>query len=103
MWQELKTAVLNQLRIYVDGVLEKTASAAYTAGFASSNAGISIGWRNITGDPSYFKGSIDEVAIYNNALDATSITQHYNNGLQNKGYCQTVAGNIAIAPEDFNY
>jgi hypothetical protein len=90
----------NQLKIYVDGVLENTVSATYTAGFASSNAGISIGWRNISSDPSYFKGSIDEVAIHNSALSAASITQHYNNGLQNKAYCQTVASNIEAAPED---
>ncbi len=44
----VKDGSLNQLRIYVDGVLQKTVSAAYTAGFASSNAGISIGWRNIS-------------------------------------------------------
>jgi len=83
----VKDGTSNQLKIYVDGVLENTAAATFTSGFASPDAGISIGWRNVSGDPSYFKGSIDEVAIYNSALDAASITQHYNNGLQNKGYC----------------
>ena len=76
----------NQLRIYVDGVLEGTASAVYTAGFTSADEGISIGWRKSTNNK-FFKGTIDEVAIYNSALAPSQIQTHYSNGLQNKGYC----------------
>ena len=63
-------------------------------------AGISIGCRSEPGDPSYFKGSIDEVAIYSSALNAASITQHYNNGLQNKGYCQVALDKISLSSPD---
>ena len=85
----VRDAVTNQLKVYVDGILERTVSAVYTGGFASATEGISIGWRNSTEDK-FFNGSLDEVAIYNSALDASSITQHYNNGLVNLGYCQVL-------------
>jgi hypothetical protein len=99
----VKDGSLNQLRIYVDGALSNTAAASYTSGFDSPNTALSIGWRNITGDESFFEGLIDEVAVYNSVLDETSITQHYNNGLQNKGYCQIASGSMAAAPDHVSY
>ena len=85
----VRDASTNQLRIYVDGVLENTVSATYTAGFASPTTGISIGWRSST-SVDFFNGSIDEVAIYNRTLSSSEILQHYNNGLNGIGYeeCQ---------------
>ena len=37
-----------------------------------------------------FNGMIDEVAIYNRALSAEEIQQHYQNGLAGKGYCEVI-------------
>src|SRR3989339_345648 len=85
----VRDANTNQLKIYVDGVLENTVSATYTAGFASPTTEINIGWRSST-SVDFFNGSIDEVAIYDAALDAVSISQHYSNGLQNQGYCNEI-------------
>ena len=95
----VRDAITNQLKIYVDGVLEDTASAVYTAGFTSAVEGISIGWRRSTNNK-FFNGSIDEVAIYNSALDAATILQHYNNGLQNTGYCGTIPPPVAACPQE---
>ena len=39
-----------------------------------------------SGDNHWFNGLIDEVAIYNRALIADELIQHYNNGLLGKGY-----------------
>ncbi|NWF91108.1 MAG: putative Ig domain-containing protein, partial [Ignavibacteriaceae bacterium] len=92
----VKDGSLNQLRIYVDGVLENTVSATYTSGFTSATAGISIGWRGV-GDERYLNGRIDELAIYNTALNSVLITQHYNNGYQFLGYCN-IAPSITSSP-----
>ena len=101
----VRDAANNQLRIYVDGELQNTAPAVSASGFTSSDAGIGIGGRNLPGDayPSYFNGKIDEVAIYNSALSASTILQHYNSGLQSKGYCQpTLAKSSTISPDLFS-
>jgi hypothetical protein len=44
-----------------------------------------------------WKGLIDEVAIYNRALTANEIQQQYQNGLDEKGYCE--AEPIPVVPE----
>jgi len=82
----VRDANTNQLKIYVDGVLENTVSATYTAGFTSPTTEISIGWRNST-SAGFFDGSIDEVAIYYGTLSSSEILQHYTNGLNGIGYC----------------
>jgi ketosteroid isomerase-like protein len=97
----VRDAAANQLRVYVDGILESTVSAVYTAGFTSATEGISIGWRSSAGT-NYFNGTIDEVAIYNTALDAATISKHYNNGLLNLGFCETaIAPQITSSPVSF--
>lgn len=84
----VKDGSLNQLRLYVDGVLVNTISTSYSSGFDSPTATMSIGWRDIAGDERFFSGVIDEVAVYGSALEANLISQHYGFGLQNKGYCE---------------
>ncbi|MBC8231525.1 LamG domain-containing protein, partial [bacterium] len=44
----------------------------------------------------WFAGLIDEVAIYNGALSASEIQQHYDNGLQGLGYCASSALSVEI-------
>jgi type II secretory pathway pseudopilin PulG len=66
----------NQMRIYVNGVLEN--SAARTGNLATSTTPVNIGRR--TSADRYFNGKIDEVAIYSRALSATEILDHYRRG-----------------------
>jgi len=49
-------------------------------------ANVTLGWDSWTNY--YMDGKLDEVAVYNRALTADEIKQHYQNGLVGKGYCQ---------------
>jgi len=48
-----------------------------------------------------WKGLIDEVAIYNRALTADEIQQHYQAGLQGEGYCDNIPPVIAAHDDVF--
>jgi hypothetical protein len=66
------------LYLYVNGVLAGT-QAASAAGILSSTHEVSIGARQ-SGSGAYdfnFNGTIDEVAIYNTALNGTQVYNHY--------------------------
>ncbi|MEI7619943.1 MAG: LamG-like jellyroll fold domain-containing protein [Candidatus Falkowbacteria bacterium] len=66
----------NQVRIYVNGVLENSSSRS---GFLTTSASpINIGRR--TTPDRYFNGRLDEVVIYNRALSASEILDHYRRG-----------------------
>jgi len=78
----------NNLKLYIDGQLEKETSHTGTIG---SSGNLQFG-RWPSGGYN-FHGLIDEVGIYARVLTAGEIQQHYNNGLEGKGYCY-------IAPED---
>ena len=68
-------------RVYVDGV-EVYTSKAYTAQIRSASQVLSIGCSVYDGSTNYcFKGGIDEVKIYNQALSAAQIQQHYAEGI----------------------
>ncbi|UCF07429.1 MAG: LamG domain-containing protein [Thermoplasmata archaeon] len=41
------------------------------------------------GTVGFFKGSIDEVAIWDRALEPSEIVEHHENGLSGKGYCES--------------
>lgn len=70
------------LKVYVDGVLDKTASRTYTGNFDSS-ANFQIG-RHITSY--YAQAQIDEVKIFNYALTDQQIRNEFNAGTLNFGY-----------------
>jgi hypothetical protein len=67
--------------LYVDGVLEASASPTYTGNF-SSGAAVTIG--DDASGAFDFTGSIDEVAIYGRALTETMVVQH---SMLAQGYC----------------
>ena len=93
----VRNAPANKLHIYVDGSLEKSMNAQFTAAFKGS-AGLGIGYLN-TGFPPYYylNGMLDEVAIYKRALSLAEVKAHYNGGA-GKSYCATSSGlNIPIA------
>jgi len=49
----------------------------------------------------FYKGDVDEVAIYNRALSACEINQHYQNGLDGLGY-DVVQATVDIDPDTLN-
>ena len=67
------------LTLYVDGVSYATASIGLTAGILATPQPMSIGSRQGGTGPfdTQFDGTIDEVAIYAHALDATKVAEHY--------------------------
>lgn len=68
-------------KIYFNGVLNNHRAWTEPIRLNSHNVYIGSG-----GGWLYFKGEVDEVAIYNRALTACEIYQHYINGLAGKGY-----------------
>ena len=89
-------------RLYVDGVLDAAATVSYaagtyTAGFDSATAPVNIGWLNgfVPDGCCFFDGTFDEVALHDNALLATEIDQHFDNGdLFGQGYCDSIVPDI---------
>lgn len=81
---------LDQNLLYVDGKVEASISIDYpsSGGFAS-NEPITIGWVD-TGTNHRLTGLIDEVAIYDQALSASTIAKQYSNGLQGLGSCDPI-------------
>ena len=75
---------VDENRLYVDGSLENTLGHNYTAGFGGS-VPINVGFLNLGGRYRYH-GAIDEIALYNRALDLTEIQAHYVDGLAGKAY-----------------
>lgn len=66
----------SSIHLYLDGTDVTGIVANQT--FTNNNLPLAIGQSSST---SYFKGAIDEVALYNTALTPTQITQHYEAGL----------------------
>jgi len=64
----------NEMRLYVNGVLENTATA--TGNVRSSSLQLSIGSHH-AGQPPFFKGVLDEFAIYDYARTAEEILGDY--------------------------
>lgn len=62
--------------IYLNGTSAASAAAAITL----ANAGFSLNIGRSPTNANYFPGAIDEVAIYNYALSATQISNHYSAG-----------------------
>jgi hypothetical protein len=88
----VRDADAGQNRLYVDGALDVPAvNAAYDASFGSLTAVLNIG--NL-GGAFYFQDLLDEVALYDRALTAAEIQDHYDDGLLGRGidYVGAVAG-----------
>ncbi|MBI9018281.1 MAG: PEP-CTERM sorting domain-containing protein [Phycisphaerae bacterium] len=71
--------VCSQVKLYVDGVLDTNIDSGDANPIISQvNAPVTIGWIDIKNDtsrthPQAFKGNIDDVMIYDEALDAAAI------------------------------
>jgi len=72
--------------IFVDGVMEASLAIDYPAGFNAIDVPMNIGWLNLS--PGYhYDGIVDEIAVYDRALDGTEIAGHYVAGTGGQGYC----------------
>jgi hypothetical protein len=71
------------MRIYVDGALDNTGATSGTA-----NPGYYVIGRRGSAEGYYF-GLIDELRIYNRALSATEVANHYNSGLGQYGQAES--------------
>jgi hypothetical protein len=80
----------NNISIYVDGVLYGSYPDSSPGDMEHNYQGIIIG--SYDGSTDFFEGLIDEVAIYNRALSAEEIQQHYQNGLAGFGYASDGIG-----------
>ena len=92
-WSHL-TATYNgsQLRIYVNGV--QVSSQAQTGLIKKTNGVLRIGGNNIWGE--YFKGTLDDLRIYNRALTNSEIANNYVISVNVTNPSRVVAGNIAV-------
>ena len=63
--------------LYVDGVLQTAATGGGYGGADTSSSGLVIGRRGLA-SPTWFAGTVDEVAVYNYILPAARVAAHYN-------------------------
>ena len=92
---------VNQILIYVDGLLENSVSVTYSTGFDFS-VPLNIGWINKV--PGFhFLGGTAEVALYSRVLSDSEILQHFNYTGSPYGYCSTSQGIISAAPSSYNF
>ncbi|UCH88339.1 MAG: LamG domain-containing protein [Thermoplasmata archaeon] len=85
---------------YVNGNFVE--SKAFYYGMAANDFSLTIG-----GDDYWiyngYKGSLDEVAIWDKVLGLEEIQRHYQNGLEGKGYCEEfIEATVDIGPEKLN-
>ena len=89
-------APAGQKRLYVDGVLDNSINVIYSTGFTSATEPLTIGWLNYLGTPGFrFSGTIDEVALYRQALSLAEVRSHY---YLARGYCETCSSPVKIMP-----
>lgn len=66
-----------EIKLFVDGKLSK--KMKYDKGFSSNNEPLIIGWdKNRWLSHRHFKGSIDDIRIYNRALNKEEVLQLFN-------------------------
>jgi hypothetical protein len=90
------------MKVFVNGVEDGKLEIVKTI-TPHSSSNLYIGCSFYGNYIEFWKGQIDEVAIYNRALTPTEILQHYENGLEGKGYCEEVIdAKIDIDPNILN-
>jgi hypothetical protein len=89
----VRNAATDMVLLYVDGDEIDSDSYDWTNGFSLPNVATNIGWIDLT--PFYhYDGIIDEIAVYDEALSAPQIADHYNEGLAGFVYCTVVAADV---------
>lgn len=72
-------ATANQIRLYVDGMLEASAAVVYSDRF-DSTAPMDIGWLNDGVVDYHLDGLLDELAIYDGVVSSTEIARRHVDG-----------------------
>ena len=86
----VQDALNSELRIYVDGVMEGTASTSFSSDFVMPSTLVTIGQVDLTSSFSVdFIGDLDEVAVYSRILSFNEIMAHFNSGYLGLGYFET--------------
>jgi hypothetical protein len=102
-WHHIATiASGTDIRNYFDGVLVGTGGSATTS-YGTSAYNVHIGGGgvfDITGN--WFNGNIDEVAIFNKAIPADRIAEHYAAGKQGGTLIQTIKPPLPVQVTDVN-
>ncbi len=96
---------VDMIRLYVDGVKVDSTFFDYGAGFGASTQ-LDIGYMAYNYSPQYYyDGLLDEVALYDRALNEAEIALHYSNGLLGIGYCSadSTAPAITSIPDTIAY
>lgn len=92
-------------RLYQDGeLIAENTSFTKSWDNSGNTSPLTIGaWHSsLYGDVCVWKGDIDEVAMYNRVLTLEEIRQHYQNGLQGRGYeCGVTTVTIDVKPESY--
>ena len=68
------------VKVYVDGVEVAEEDKVGTYWYSSYSGPFSLGAARVNGDARYYKGYIDEVAVYDRVLTAREIREHYRVG-----------------------
>ena len=92
----------NNLNLYIDGILVKTLTTAYSQTSSCWNGDIQIG-RNWSGDTGFFNGKIDDIGIWNRALTQQEVTNLYASNSSNE--CSTLVintGALSTNPITYN-
>lgn len=85
--------------LYINGQNRKTATGTYLA--ATEDAAVNLSVGSYANGQNPYRGSVDEVAIYNTTLTAARVTAHYQAGTtaaQSGGYAAVV---LADAPVEY--
>jgi hypothetical protein len=72
------TLTTTNVKIYINGVLDTTASSTYST-IQNDGADLQIGRRGTNSGYNYFNGAIDQVRIFNDSLTSNEVAQLYNN------------------------
>ncbi|HSP86872.1 MAG TPA: LamG-like jellyroll fold domain-containing protein [Ignavibacteriaceae bacterium] len=95
----VKDGLQNVLQIYVDGIRENEEPTSYSGHFIGSGP-LFIGYYI---DYYSYSGLIDEIAVYNKALNEIEVAINYNNIIESRGYCNAATDVTVIEVNPDNY
>jgi len=90
------------IKIYIDGVLDKTASSTYTS-IQDDGADFTIGYRGNNSGHVYADGSIDQVRIFNKAISAEDVATLYNETSSTASNTNPFSEGAGVALYSFDY
>ena len=70
----------NRMKIYINGLIQDSVNADYSINYTTQNMYLNFGVAN-NGTQQFYKGSLDDIGIWNRALTQQEITNLYNGGI----------------------